>query len=211
MPILPIPYPAKQVDLMIAKIRSLIEDFESKDFQVFKYTNSNVWTLREANITEIVQVLVNGVPISSPSGYTFDTLNNKITINVIPIVCGDIVEVDYIYHKYSRKNIVEYIRGALTWLSLFDYSTDTYQIFGPKGQELIAPDLSDPSNKTGDLICIITSILILPEYNHYRMPNLAINYPEKECREDKIRNIIERYKQGVGIVDIIEWNRSPGL
>ena len=206
-----LPYFASQLDLMIQKTRSLIEDFEAKDFQVFKYTNSNVWTLRESNIGYFTNILINGVTLQSGQGATFDISNNKITITGVDFQYGDTVEIDYTFHQYSRKTMIEYIRGALVWLSIFDYTTDTYKIFGLCGQEQIAPDLSDPSNKTGDLICIITAILILPEYNHYRMPNLAINYPEKECREDKIRNIIQRYQQGVGIVDIIEWNRSPGL
>lgn len=200
-----------QVDLMIKKIRALVEDFEAKDFQVFRYTNSSTWTLREPNIDEIISVLYNGNPLVSGEGYAFNILNNKITVTGITFKCGDTLEVDYTYHQYSRKTMVEYIRGALTYLSIYDYSTDTYQILGPCPNEFIAPDLSDPSNKTGDLISIITSILILPEYMHYRMPNLAINYPYKKNREERITDLIQRYKQGVGVVDIIMWNRSPGL
>ena len=200
------------IDSMVLKIRSLIEDFGDNDFQIFKYYNSSTWTLREPNICEITDVLHNGNPLGSGESYTFNASNNKFTLVGVTLHRGDTIEVDYKFAQYSNKRIIEYIRGALTWLSLFDYSTKTYKMFEESGGIFeIFPDLSEPKDKTGDLICIITSILILPEYNHYRMPNLAINYPEKECREDKIRNIIERYKQGVGIVDIIEWNRSPGL
>lgn len=193
---------------IILKVRSLVEDFGDSDVQVFTYTNSNVWTLRQTNITSITQVLYNGNPLVSGEGYVFNPLNNKITVNGITFSQGDTIEFDYLFSKYSDIVILGYMRGALTWLSINDYSTDTYII---NSLNYITPDLSDPKNKTGDLIAIITSILILPNYMHYRMPNLAINYPEKMTREEKIQDIITRYKRGVGIIDIIEWNRSPGL
>ena len=199
------------MDNMVQKIRALIEDFATADVEVFTYTNSNVWTLREPNINSITQVLYNGNPLRTGEGYSLNTANNKITISGITFAQGDTVEVDYNFNKYAYATIIEYIRGALTWLSTYDYSTDTYTLTTSDSTCVIAPDLSDPSNKTGDLICIIASILILPNYMHYRMPNLAINYPEKYTREEKIERIIQRYKQGVGIVDIIQWNRSPGL
>ena len=193
---------------IILKTRSLIEDFGESDFQVFTYTNSSTWTLQEPNITTITQVLYNGNPLVSGQGFVFNPLNNKITVIGITFTSGDTVEVDYTFNKYSDTEMVGYLRGALTHLSIYDYSTNTYYI---NADNVIIPDLSDPSNKTGDLIAIITSLLILPDYVHYRMPNLAINYPAHMPREDRIREIIERYKAGIGIVDIIKWNRSPGL
>lgn len=197
---------------MILKVRSLIEDFGDKDFQVFTYTNSNVWTLREPNIDTITSVLYNGNPLVSGEGATFNTNNNKITITGITFSSGDTVEVDYTFTQYSDDRIANYIRGALTWLSLYDYSTKTYRMVEESaGHWEIFPSLNEPEDKTGDLISIIASILILPEYMHYRMPNLAINYPYKKSREERITDIITRYKHGVGIVNIIQWNRSPGL
>lgn len=197
---------------MILKVRSLIEDFGENDFQIFEYTNSNVWTLREPNINTFTQVLVNGNPLTSGEGVSFDIGNNKITVTGVSFNVGDTIEVDYTFTQYSDDRIASYIRGALTWLSIYDYSTKTYKMVQESaGVWEIFPDLSEPKDKTGDLISIITSILILPEYMHYRMPNLAINYPYKKNREERITDIINRYKHGVGIVNIIQWNRSPGL
>lgn len=197
---------------VITKTRSLIEDFGESDFQVFTYTNSYTWTMREPFINEITSVLINGNELSSGQSYVFNPITNQFKLMGVTMTGTDILQVSYTYNMYSDTRIVGYITGALTWLSTMDYSTRTYRIVQESaGFWEIFPDLSEPKDKTGDLIAIITSILILPEYNHYRMPNLAINYPEKECREDKIRNIIQRYKHGVGIVSIIEWNRSPGL
>jgi hypothetical protein len=197
---------------MILKIRSLIEDFGETDFQVFSYTNSYTWTLREPFISEITQVTINGNDLTSGQSYVYNSVTNQITLIGVSMSSTDVLQISYTYNQYSDDRIAAYIRGALTWLSVEDYSSKTYRIVTESGGIYeIFPDLSEPKDKTGDLVCIITAILILPEYNHYRMPNLAINYPEKECREDKIRNIIQRYKHGIGIVDIIEWNRSPGL
>jgi hypothetical protein len=197
---------------VITKTRSLIEDFGESDFQVFTYANSYTWTMREPFINEITSVLINGNELGSGADYSFNPTTNQFRLTGVTMSSTDVLQVSYTYNMYSDDRIIGYITGALAWLSTMDYSTRTYRIVQESaGFWEIFPDLSEPKDKTGDLIAIITSILILPEYNHYRMPNLAINYPEKECREDKIRNIIQRYKHGVGIVSIIEWNRSPGL
>lgn len=197
---------------MILKVRSLIEDFGDNDFEFFTYTNSYTWNLKQPFINGITQVTINGQELGSGANYSFNTVTNQITLTGVTMSTTDILQVSYSYYLYSDTRIAAYMRGALTWLSTMDYSTRTYKMVEESaGWWEIFPDLSEPKDKTGDLICIITSILILPEYSHYRMPNLAINYPETQCREDKIRDIIMRYKLGVGIVSIIEWNRSPGL
>jgi hypothetical protein len=199
------------MDIMVLKVRALVEDFAVNDFEVFTYSNSNVFTLQEPIINSITQVLYNGNALETGQGYTFNPANNKITIIGITFSDGDTIEVDYNFNTYSYANILSYITGALVWLSIFDYSSDTYLLVGTDSTAYIVPDLSDPKNKTGDLICIIASILILPNYIHYRMPNLAINYPEKMSREEKIKHFIQVFKQGIGVMDIIQWNRSPGL
>lgn len=196
------------MDKMIQKVYALIEDFPTQDFEVFTYTNSNVWTLQESNISAITKILHNGNPIVSGQGFSLDPNTNKITITGISFQMGDILEVDYTFTKYSRLSLLEYIRAALVWLSIYDYSTDTYFL---RPDEVIVPDLGDPQNKTGDLIAIIASILIKPNYIHYRMPNLAVNYPNKTTQEDKIKELITAFKGGVGYSSIITWNRSPGL
>jgi hypothetical protein len=190
---------------MISKIRALVEDFAQNDFEVFVYSNSNSFTLKEPHISCVNQISVNGTALESGQGATLNLVTNDLTITGVTFTSGDIIKVDYSFHKYSVYELKQYIKGALTWLSIFDYSTETYKI---REDGLIVPSLA---LKDENLVCIVASILILPNYMHYRMPNLAINYPEKMCREDKIRDIVQRYKMGVGIVDIIQWNRSPGL
>lgn len=193
---------------MLKKIRALVEDFATNDFEVFSYSNSTVFTLKESNITSITNTLVNGVTLTSGEGTSFDSNTNKITVTGVDFDPADIIEFDYTFNKYSDSELKQYIRAAMTWLSLYDWSTDTYKL---RDDDVIVPDLSDPKDKTSDLICIISSILIKPNYIHYRMPNLAINYPNKLTQEEKIREIITQFKTGVGIVEIIQWNRSPGL
>jgi hypothetical protein len=194
---------------MIDKIRALVEDWaDQKDVEVFPYSNSNIFTLQEPNVLSLTQVLVNGQSLQSGQGAIFNSQNNKVTITGVTFTVGDIVEVDYLFTKYSDTIINQYIKAALVWLSICDWSTDTYRM---RNDGVIVPDLSDPANKTADLICIIASILIKPDVIHYRMPNLAVNYPNEECQEEKIRRIIGTFKQGIGVTQIVMWNRSPGL
>jgi hypothetical protein len=193
---------------MLKKIRALVEDFPTNDVEVFNYTNSNIWTIRQQNINDILKVLVNGSELQSGSDYSFDTETNKLTIIGGTFELNDIIEVDFNFSKYSDSVLKEYIRAALTWLSIYDYSTDTYKL---RSDDVIVPDLSEPENKTSDLICIVTSILIKPNYMHYRTPNFAVNYPNKMSQEEKIREIINTFKMGTGVVSIIQWNRTPSI
>lgn len=190
---------------MLQKTRALSEDMLQHSVEVFTYTNSNIWTLAEPHIQSITQVLLNGNPLGVGESYTWNPISNKITITGHTFVSTDILEVDYGFTKYSDTEVMEYIRAALVWLSIHDYSSDTYHL---RTDGIVVPT---PEPKTLDLVCIIASILIKPNYIHYRMPNLAINYPNRMTQEEKIRNIISYFKRGVGVVQIIEWNRSPGL
>ena len=190
---------------MIHKTRALSEDMLNHSVEVFTYSNSPIWTLAEPHIFAITQVLLNGNTLISGQGFSWNPVSNKITFTGIDFVTTDVIEVDYSFTKYSDTEIMEYIRAALVWLSIYDYSTDTFHL---RTDGIIVPT---PEPKTLDLVCIIASILIKPNYIHYRMPNLAINYPNKMTQEEKIRDIITYFKRGVGVVQIIEWNRSPGL
>ena len=190
---------------MIQKTRALSEDVLQHSVEVFQYSNSPIWTLAEPHIFEITQTLLNGNTFTSGAGYNWNPISNKIEVIGHSFVTTDILEVDYSFTKYSNTEIMEYIRAALVWLSIYDYSCDTFHL---RTDGIIVPS---PEPKTLDLVCIIASILIKPNYIHYRMPNLAINYPNKMTQEEKIRDIINYFKRGVGVVQIIEWNRSPGL
>jgi len=173
------------------KVRALIEDFSKKDFEVFEYTSVNIFTIAQSNIT-ITQVLLNGIVTSD---YTFDSTTNKITMTGSGIASTDKIEVDYTYNEYSDSEITEYVRAALVWISIFSYNEGDYEI-----EIDIYPT---PSNETEDLISLIASILIKPDYSEKRLPNLTVKYPRTMTKEEVIEKLIIRFNRGLGVTDVI--------
>jgi len=183
------------------KVRALIEDFANikKDFETFEYTTSKIFTLSEPNISSIEKVLRNGTELGSGE-YIYDSTTNKIKI-IVSLTQGDIIEVDYIFSKYSDTELNEYIRASLPWISIknnydkcFELETESNGIY------------PTPSNRESDLIAIITSIIIKPNYSIYRLPNLTVRYPKNMSKEEKIQRIISKFASGIGISDTITWN-----
>ncbi len=183
-----------------SKIQGLIEDFIKSDIEIFTYTNSNIFTLTEEHIDDITKVLKNGIELET-SEYDYDATTNKLTITLATgdsFSVNDIIEVDYTFYKYSNTELNKYIEASLTWISIFSSQDDDYEL----DDENIYPN---PDNKTTDLIAIISSILINPEYSQYRLPNLTVIYPKNMSKEDRIQKIISRFDMGLGICDIITY------
>jgi len=185
------------LDLIREKIRALIEDISKPDFQVFQYTTSSIFTIAEPNINTITKVLKNGAELGSGE-YDFDSTTNKMEITA-SLTVGDNIEVDYTYYKYSTTELTEFIRASLVWMSIFSYCEGDYEL----ETEGIYPT---PANKTTDLIAIIASILIKPNYNRYSLPNLTVVYPKNETKEEKIEKLIMKFNSGIGVTDILEWD-----
>jgi len=184
------------------KIRALVEDFGEEGIEVQEYEQSNIFTLAEPHISTITKVLRNGVEITS-NEYSYDSTTNKITINLnsgSQLTLGDKIEVDYNYNKYSQNELDKYIIGAIVWLSIFSYGEDDYEV--DTDADNIRPH---PDNKTRDLIAIIASIIIKPNYSEYRLPNITVKYPKQISKEEKIQKIISRFQMGLGINDIITY------
>jgi len=184
------------LDTLREKIRALVADFSTSDFEVFSYTTSSTFTIAQENIT-ITKVLKNAVELGSGT-YTFDEDTNKITITE-SLTSGNTVEVDYTFYKYSDSELNEYIRAALVWLSVFSYCSTDYEL----ESNYIYPT---PDNKTLDLISIIASIIIKPNYSEYNLPNLKVKYPENISKDEKIRRIIQSFQIGLGIIEVIEYD-----
>lgn len=184
---------------LIEKVRALVEDFSKTDYEVFTYTTSKIFTIAEDNIT-ITKVLINGESIDDNSGqdYSFDSDTNKITI-IADLSTDDIIEVDFSFNKYSTSELTEYIRAALVWLSIYSYCDDDFEL----EDENFFPT---PSNAELDLIAIIASIIIKPNYSQYDLPGGAkVRYPKNITKEQKIEKIINRFKTGLGTSDLLIW------
>ena len=187
------------------KIRALIEDELKSGFETFLYTTANTFTVAQENIT-VVTVLKNGIELSEAE-YSFDEVTNKITItpeSANALISGDIIEVDFTYYQYSNTELNNYIRAALVWISVYAYDDKDYELDEESGQE----DVIDPTpdNRTTDLIALIVSIIIKPDYTQYRLPNVTVVYNGKIPKEIRIEKLISKFQTGLGVNEIIQFD-----
>ena len=176
------------------KIRALVGDaLPTPGFEIFEYTTTNIFTIASQNIT-ITSVLING---TITSDYTFNVENNKITVSASGLTSSDKIEVDFINFKYSTLELKEYIRAALTWISIFGGDEKDFEI----ETDFIVPT---PDNPTEDLIAIIASILIKPNIVRKSLPGgITVVYPKMMSKEKVIEQLIVRYNRGIGVTGII--------
>ena len=184
------------------KIRALVVDGQKSGFQTFNYTTTNIFTIAQTNIT-LVQVLLDG---NETTDYEFDETTNKIEITA----SGDyaVVEVDYLYNKYSDTELDGYIRSALVFLSV--YSKDDnfeFELEGESAGEMeIVPTMD---SHTSDLVSLVASILIKPDYSQYNLPNLKVVYPVKMPKEERIEKLISKFQYGIGLNYVINFDVYP--
>ena len=187
------------LDKLRTKIRSLIEDFSKTSFQIHEYTTSNIWTMADSNIT-ISKVLINGAELASGESYSYDSTTGKITVTKASAwLTTDKVEVDYALNEYSDSELTEYIRASLVWISLFGTDESDYELESTG----IYPT---PENRTLDLIAIIASTLINPDFIKKKLPNYEVIYPRVKTKQDQIKEIILMTDYGEGVWDVIQWD-----
>ena len=189
---------ASLISELRTKVRALSEDLSKKQTETFTYSSGDkVFVLQEDNPDSITSVTKNGVALGS-GDYSFDTDTNELTITAT-LASGDVIVVKYVYYKYSSSEIDEYIRASLTWISIYSHCDTDFEF-----------ELGDifptPSSTEEDLISIISSILIRPNYSEYKLPNLTVKYPRTMDKETKIQKIIERFYIGLGINGILEFD-----
>ena len=188
------------IETLRGKTRALVNDIVKSDKETFTYTNSAIFTLAEENIESITQITKNGVALTTGE-YSFDSSTNEITITPDTgneLSNGDVIIVTYTYYKYSTTELDEWIKASLVWMSVFSASETDFEI--ESGDIYPTPD-----NRTLDLIVLIASILIKPNYSEYRLPNLTVRYPRTLSKEEKIERLINKFTQGLGVNDVLEW------
>lgn len=179
------------------KIRALIEDFGISKTEPFDYTGSDIFNIC-GKVSSITSVSVNGVELGSGE-YSFDSTTNELTITA-SLNSGDIILVKYNALKYTDAELDEYIRASLVWISYYSFcAEDDFEL----ENDDIYPT---PTNKEEDLIALISSILIKPDYSSYRLPTLTVNYPRTMAKEDRIEKLISLFKRGLGANDVLEWD-----
>ncbi len=170
---------------IITKIRNILQDNLVLRSDIFTYDNSSVFTFTENNVSSISEVYINDV--SSGVTYTTNSLLTKITISS-PMTSGDTVQVDfYCYSKYSDTELTAYIKIALYHLGLYNYCD-----FIVESGDLIYPT---PTANEENLIALIAAILIEPNNESIRLPDLSISTANKLSTQEQIDRTISRFKK----------------
>ena len=192
------------LDIIRAKIRALVTDNSKSGFQTFVYTTSAIFTIAQENIT-ITKVLLDSVETDD---YSFDSVTNKITITASALDTSSVIEVDYTYNKYSDTEIDGYVKSALVFISVYSRSDEfNFELEGESaGDTEIVPTMD---SHVGDLVSLVASILIKPNYSQYSLPNLKVVYPTKMTKEDRIAKLITRFNEGIGLISVIQFNEYP--
>ena len=180
------------------KTRALAEDLNKKQTETFAYTSGDkVFVLQEENANSINSITKNGVALGSGT-YSFDTDTNELTITAT-LASGDVLVVKYVYYKYSDSEIDEYIRGALAWISIYSTCDTDFEF----EDDDVYPTLN---SREEDLVAIVSSILIKPNYSEYKLPNITVKYPRTMDKETKMQRIIEKFYIGLGINGVLEFD-----
>ena len=183
---------------ILTKIRALIQDIPKTDFQVFTYTVSNVFKLAEPNIEEVTQVLIRGAVLGSGQSFDFDEDSNEVSVNGVSFNVNDPIEIRFTFTKYSDDELTQYIQAALSWVNIYGVGDDELEI----DDDDIAPAITKAQE---DLIALVCSILICPDIQSYKLPNVSITYPSLMPKEERIARLITRFQHDVGAADVIEW------
>jgi len=191
------------IDNLIQKIRALIGDLDKKGVEVFSYTVSPIFTLAQSNIT-ITQVLLNGAELASGQ-YSYSELTNKITLieesGSVDLTSGDIIEVDYTYNKYSDNEILDYVLSALVYISVHSDESMNWELDDEKSY--VSPT---PSSRESDLICLVASILIKPDYTQYKTSTVTVNYAGRMSKDDKIAKLVCKFSRSLGVNDTLKFD-----
>jgi hypothetical protein len=180
------------------KIRALIEDWLKADFEVFNYDGETVLKMAQNNIDDVTRVILNGT-VQGSASWDYDSTTNELTLTISGLTDGDIIKVEYNYNKYSDSELTEFIRAALSWISMFTTTETDYEL------ELddIYPTID---NRTSDLIAVVAAILIKPDYTQYKLPTIQVVYGGRIPKEAKIEKLITKFNMGLGVNDILKFD-----
>lgn len=192
------------LDEIRTKVKALVADFPKTGVEVFTYTTSPIFTIAEP-VFLLTSVLLDSVDIDD---YTFDSVTNKIEITSSALEANSIIEVNYTYNKYSVTEIDGYVRSALVFISV--YSRDDDFAFELEGESAdVMEIIPTPDSHTEDLIALVSSILIKPNWMSYKLPNLTVTYPEKMTKEERISKLVSRFNEGLGDNYVISFDIYP--
>ena len=180
---------------IIFLVRYLIKDNSSDTSDIFTYENSAIFTLTEINIIEVSAVYKNDV-ILSEDDWSYNSTTKKVTISA-SLTSKDTIQIDYSYYpNYSDTEIKAYIHSSLVYLSNYNYEN-----FEVESGDNIYPE---PTKEEEKLIALITSIIIDPNNQTIRLPDLTITPQSNLSLEDKIAKAISSFKKNTtGLFELL--------
>ena len=176
------------------KIRALVADFALTMIDTFTYSTSNIFTLTEENDISITGMTING---AANLDYSYSSVTNEVTITASGLAMNDVIIIKYTYKNYSDVELNEYIRASLVFISMHSKHGNDFEL----ETDMIYPV---PTNQEQDLIALIGSILINPNYSEYRLPSVTVRYPRTMTKEKRIQETIFRFRKSIGILEVLE-------
>ena len=181
---------------IIVKIRSLIEDTSQSTYQTYTASSGRTFTIAQENTSAVTSVTVSGTALD-PNDYSYDSDSQIVIIDEDKVVSGNAVVIYFIYNSYSDIELLGFIDSALFFMDGEKYN--------PSFQRNDTDLIPIPNNREQSLIVLIARILINPNYNEYRLPNLTVRYPRNISKDEKIKKLINRFKKSKeGITGIIK-------
>ena len=189
------------ISSIITKIRGLINDLKKSDGQnVFEYESDTSFKLSNLRVdSTTITVYVNGTDITS-SNWTYNSDTNKVTITS-SLTSGDSIIITFSYYeKYSDTEIQNYLESALLYFTTYKYKKRFYI----NNNEILTDNGINPTRAEGDLIALVSAILINPQNVNIRMPDFSITAIESKSRTEQIEEIFNRANRDFGIIDFME-------
>lgn len=185
------------ISTLTTTTRNLVQDFALSQIpgDLYTYAGSAVFTISEPNVIAVTAVLKNGSAIAS-GDYSFSSTTLRVTVTT-SLSAGDTVEIQYTYYpNYSDAEIEAYIRSAVVHLSVNNYYTFEVDV-----NDNFYPPITD---KESNLVAFVASILIKPENQTIRLPDITINVPNNLPTRDIISKAVRIFKHNThGVFDIV--------
>ena len=152
---------------------------------IFTYESSSVFTLSEPNVISVSEVLHNSAELGSGL-WTFNSSRNQVTVTQ-SLSIGDTLEIQYsCYQKYSDTQIKNRIRSAIVYLSTLNYKS-----FIVNSSDNIFPT---PTEEEYNILALVTGILLEPNNESYRLPDVTVNVPKSLPTRDLVAKTVALFK-----------------
>ena len=185
-------------------VRNLSQDFLQNQTpgDMYTFTSSYTFTISEPNAQAITGVYRNDSLVAL-ANYAYNQTTQKLTITGLTFNAGDNIEIQYsFYPNYSNTEIEAYVRSAIVYLSVNNYYT-----FEVDDTDTFFPEVSE---REKNLIALIASILIRPDNQNIRLPDISIVNAASIPTRDIVAKVIRMFKHdNAGMFDIINPYYPP--